>query len=81
MTLGIRQLAMFASKNKQVVQIRIQVCPAEAVLGRWSLVSTMGEHYHLNMLIYTPNGQTIMQINSSNVPVTSERMWLNLHRF
>ena len=37
MTLGIRQLAMFASKNKQVVQIRIQVSQVEAVLERWSL--------------------------------------------
>ena len=32
--------AMFAStKNKQVVQIRIQVYPAEAVLERWSLTN------------------------------------------
>ena len=37
MTLGIQQLAMFASKNKQVVQIRIQVSQVEAVLERWSL--------------------------------------------
>ena len=28
---------MFASKNKQVVQIRIQVSQVEAVLERWSL--------------------------------------------
>ena len=38
MTLGIRQLPMFASKTKQVVQIRIQVSHVEAVLERWSLV-------------------------------------------
>ena len=37
MTLGIRQLAMFASKNKQVVQIRTQVSHMKAVLERWSL--------------------------------------------
>ena len=37
MTLDIRHLAMFASKYKQVVQIRIQVSPVEAVLERWSL--------------------------------------------
>ena len=37
MTLGIQQLAMFASKNKQLVQIRIQVSRVEAVLERWSL--------------------------------------------
>ena len=37
MTLCIRQLAIFASKNKQVVQIRIQVSQVEAVLERWSL--------------------------------------------
>ena len=39
MTLGIRQLAMFASKNKQVIQIRIriQVSHVEAVLEQWSL--------------------------------------------
>ena len=35
MTLGIRQLAMFASKNKQVVQIWIQVSHADAVLEWW----------------------------------------------
>ena len=40
MTLGIQQLAMFASKNKQVVQIRIQVSQVEAVLERWSLGAT-----------------------------------------
>ena len=39
MTLGIRQLVMFASKNKQVVQIRIQVYHGEAVLERWSLLA------------------------------------------
>ena len=32
MTLGIRQLAMFASKNRQVVQIRIRVSHVEAVV-------------------------------------------------
>ena len=37
MTLGIRQLAMFASKNNQVVPIRIQVSRVEAVLERWGL--------------------------------------------
>ena len=37
MTLGIRQLPMFAYKNKQVVQIRIQFSHVEAVLERWSL--------------------------------------------
>ena len=37
MTLSIQQLAMFASKNKQVVQIQIQVTHVEAVLERWSL--------------------------------------------
>ena len=42
MTLGIRQLAIFASKNKQVVQIRIQVSHAEAVLERWSLAQNVG---------------------------------------
>ena len=39
MTLGIPQLAMFASKNKQVVHIWIQVSHVEAVLERWSLLS------------------------------------------
>ena len=38
MTLGIRQLPMFASKTKQVVQIWIQVSHVEAALERWSLV-------------------------------------------
>ena len=38
MTLGIRQLPVFASKNKQVVQIQIQVSCVEAVLERWSLL-------------------------------------------
>ena len=37
MTLAIRQLPLFASKNKQVVQIRIKVSHVEAVLERWSL--------------------------------------------
>ena len=37
MALSIRQLAVFAYKNKQVVQIRIQVSQVEAVLERWSL--------------------------------------------
>ena len=35
MTLGIRQLAMFASKNKQVILIRIQVSHVEAVLEQY----------------------------------------------
>ena len=39
MTLGIRQLPMFASKNKQVVQIWIQVSHVEAVLEGWSLAN------------------------------------------
>ena len=43
MTLCIRQLAMFASKNKQVVQIRIQVSHVEAVLERWRLMGHPGE--------------------------------------
>ena len=30
---------MFASKNKQVVQIRIQVSHVEAVFDRWSLAA------------------------------------------
>ena len=38
MALGIRQLATLAYKNKQVVQIRIQVSHVEAVLERWSLI-------------------------------------------
>ena len=43
MTLGIRQLAMFAFKNRQVVQIRIRVSHVEAVvytgsLGSWQAV-------------------------------------------
>ena len=37
MTLGIRQLAMFASKNRQVVQIRIRVSHVEAVVYTGSL--------------------------------------------
>ena len=37
MILGNRQLPLFASKNKQVVQIRIQVSHVEAVLERRSL--------------------------------------------
>ena len=45
MTLGIQQLAMFASKNKQVVQIRIQVSQVEAVLERWSLGPLGREEY------------------------------------
>ena len=37
MTLGIRQLAMFAYKNRQVVQIRIRVSHVEAVVYTGSL--------------------------------------------
>ena len=37
MTLGLRQLSMFASKLKKVAQIRIQISHVEAVLERWSL--------------------------------------------
>ena len=45
------QLAMFASKYKQVVQIRTQVSHVEAVLERWSLPQNVGNAnvnvYHL----------------------------------
>ena len=41
MTLGIRQLAMFASKNRQVVQIRIRVSHVEAVVYTGSLVEPL----------------------------------------
>ena len=37
MTLGIWQLVMFASKNRQVVQIRIRVSHVEAVVYKGSL--------------------------------------------
>ena len=37
MTLGIPQLAMFASKNRQVVPIRIRVSHVEAVVYTGSL--------------------------------------------
>ena len=42
MTLGIRKLAMFASKNRQVVQIRIIVSHVEAVVYTGSLAVFMG---------------------------------------
>ena len=45
MTRRIRQLAMFASKNNWVVQIRIRVSHVEAVLERWSLPANERQRY------------------------------------
>ena len=47
MTLGIWQLAMFASKNRQVVQIRIRVSHVGAVVYTGSLLQYMWFPIHL----------------------------------
>ena len=53
MTLGIPRLAMFASKNRQVVQIQIRASHVEAVLERWSLQPFLT--FHVQLLYLLPN--------------------------
>ena len=70
MTLGIRQLAMFASKNKQVVQIRIQLSHVGAVLERWSLGVHMGVLFCLSLSDQLRRIMTNRQtVCPSNLPV------------
>ena len=83
MTLGIRQLAMFASKNKQVVQIRIQVSQVEAVLERWSLRTwpkPTWERSHWREI--KANFVIIGRRNSIRVSIPHKMLWkIRIHDF